>query len=106
MASSARNAQLSGPAPHAGSLDATGLRPCGMREPLPLCGSGLRCGASASFFLSFFCKHKRRVDDGQEWFSVAKSNVDLATGSNVVWNKTKHFFEDAKSMEVCFMKIR
>ena len=44
------------------------------------------------------------MDNGQDRFSTAERDVDLAARRHVVWNKVKHFLQNAKCMKVCFLK--
>ena len=46
------------------------------------------------------------MDNGQDRFSTAERNMDLAARRHVVWNKVKHFLQGTKCMKVRFLKAR
>ena len=40
------------------------------------------------------------MNNGQHHFAALERDFDLAASGDVVWNKVKHLFEDAKGMKV------
>ena len=62
-------------------------------------------GASARFFPSVDLEGQRRMNDGQKRFATAERDLDLAARGDVVGNKVEHLFQDAKCVNVCFIKV-